>query len=145
MEITQEKRIFINCGSNTFCTVFNSTQKVLLGQFMKMHFSSVISIFKLKKCELKMEITEEERIFINCRNNTFCTVFNSIQKVLLRQFMKIHSSSVISIFKLKKCDLKMEITGQQYIFINHANNTFCVELKTVQKVLLRQFMKIMTS
>jgi hypothetical protein len=110
MEITQEGSIFINCGNNTFCVELKTVQKVLLRQFMKMCSSSVICIFKLKKCELKMEITDQEYIFINCGSNTFCTVFNSTQKVLLGQFMKIHFSSVISIFKLKKCELKMKIT-----------------------------------
>jgi hypothetical protein len=38
---------------------------------------------KCKKCELKMEITDDIWIFINYGNNTFYTVFNSLQKVLL--------------------------------------------------------------
>jgi hypothetical protein len=50
--------------------------------------------------------------------------------------MKMYFSLVICIFKLKKCELKMEMTQEGWIFINYGNNTFCVELKTVQKVLL---------
>ena len=79
---------------------------------MKMYSSSVISIFKLKKCKLKMQKTHEEYIFINYGNNTFCRELKTTQKVLLSQFMKIYSSWVICIFKLKKCELKMKITQE---------------------------------
>jgi hypothetical protein len=98
MQITQDKYIFINYGNNTFCTVFNSIQKVLLPQSMKMYLSWVICIFNSYFFNLKMKITHEEYIFINYGNNIFYTVFNSLQKVLLPQFMKIHPSWVNCIF-----------------------------------------------
>jgi AMMECR1 domain-containing protein len=83
MQITQEGWTFINCGNNTFYVVFNSTQKVLLPQLMKMYCWSVICIFNSHFFNLKMQITQDKYIFINYGNNNFCVVFNSIQKVLL--------------------------------------------------------------